>query len=135
MCRRFLFCCNFLFHIISSFPPHNVLFLYPSPHFPSAHPSTASLLGRQRVVIPPSSVTGICSPSSSSFFFRRDFLTYFLPPLAPFSLSRSLPVFLHFAPSLRPPAASLITPSSRHLFQPSWYLFSCHSHLTFAVFF
>lgn len=78
----------------------------------------------------PASVLPLPRPFCSPWF-----LNLFSPPVAPFSLSRSLPIFLHFAPSLRPPAASLISPSSRHLFQPSWYLFFCHSHLTFAVFF
>lgn len=78
----------------------------------------------------PASVLPLPRPFCSPWF-----LNLFSPPVAPFSLSHSLPIFLHFAPSLRPPPASLISPPSRHLFQPSWYLFFCHSHLTFAGFF
>lgn len=78
----------------------------------------------------PASVLPLPRPFCSPWF-----LNLFSPPVAPFSLSRSLPMFLHFALSLRPPAASLISPSSHHLFQLSSYLFFCHSHFTFAVIF
>lgn len=66
-------------------------------------------LDRRRAVIPPSSVTGICSPSSSSFFVRRDSLTYFLRRLLPFlCLARC-----RFSPlgSVTPPARCSSYPS------------------------
>lgn len=63
----------------------------------------------------PSSVTGICSPSSSSFCSPW-FLNLFSPPVAPFFFVLLSADFLHRAPSLRPSAASLIHPSSHRFF-------------------
>lgn len=116
MCRRFLFGCNFLFHIISSFPPHNVLFLFSPHHFPPAHPSPASLHRPSACWDSPR------RPSPASVlprpFVRRDFLTYFLRQSLPFlCLAGCCFSYLSVQPSLFTAVAVFVfLPLFSHLF-------------------